>query len=313
MQYNVNNPSVKRILREVKEMEAEPSDQYTATPLEDNIFEWHFTIRGPHDTEFEGGLYHGRIILPPEYPFKPPNIVLLNPNGRFEVGTKICLSISSYHPEHWQPSWSIRTVLVALISFMPTKADGAIGAIDYSPEERRKLAKKSLSFVCDKCGTHLSKVFPDKPATAPNNTPNDSSNNNSNTNNNNNNSNHVVTSPTVNEAPIADKPTSALPNVNRVTIVPPTIEPVPSPTPPVYEPRNVNNAEVQPRAEPAIQPAVPIVPQNIQPVVNNNNFYTPHVQQAQVTTQTANNAPLDYIIIALVVAILALVFRKLYS
>jgi len=28
------------------------------------------------------------------------------PNGRFETQTKICLSISNHHPEHWQPSWS---------------------------------------------------------------------------------------------------------------------------------------------------------------------------------------------------------------
>lgn len=55
---------------------------------------------------------------------KPPNIVLLTPNGRFEVGTKICLSISAHHPESWQPSWSIRTVLVALIGFLPTKDNG---------------------------------------------------------------------------------------------------------------------------------------------------------------------------------------------
>jgi hypothetical protein len=27
------------------------------------------------------------------------------PNGRFEVGKKICLSISAHHPEHWQPAW----------------------------------------------------------------------------------------------------------------------------------------------------------------------------------------------------------------
>jgi len=165
-QYNVNNASVKRILREVKEMQVEPSNQYTAAPLEDNIFEWHFTIRGPHGTEFEGGLYHGRIILPPEYPFKPPNIVLLNQNGRFEVGTKICLSISSYHPEQWQPSWSIRTVLVALISFMPTKGEGAIGAIDLSPEDRKKLALKSVDYACDKCGLKLKEALPDTPALA---------------------------------------------------------------------------------------------------------------------------------------------------
>jgi len=169
MQYNVNNPSIKRILREVKEMEAEPSNQYTAAPLEENLFEWHFTIRGPAGTEFEGGLYHGRIILPPEYPFKPPNIVLLNHSGRFEVGTKICLSISSYHPEHWQPSWSIRTVLVALISFMPTKGEGAIGAIDYPPEERRKFAAKSVNFICEKCGARMCDVFPSLESPPPSN------------------------------------------------------------------------------------------------------------------------------------------------
>jgi len=43
----------------------------------DNLFEWHFTIRGPADSEFDGGIYHGRIILPPEYPMKPPSIIIL--------------------------------------------------------------------------------------------------------------------------------------------------------------------------------------------------------------------------------------------
>lgn len=45
--------------------------------FQDNLFEWHFTIRGPADSEFEGGIYHGRIVLPPEYPMKPPSIILL--------------------------------------------------------------------------------------------------------------------------------------------------------------------------------------------------------------------------------------------
>lgn len=44
---------------------------------QENIFEWQFAIRGPGDTEFEGGIYHGRIQLPAEYPFKPPAFMLL--------------------------------------------------------------------------------------------------------------------------------------------------------------------------------------------------------------------------------------------
>lgn len=124
-------------------MQTNPSDDFMSLPLEDNIFEWQFAIRGPADSEFEGGIYHGRIQLPAEYPFQPPAFMLLTPNGRFETQTKICLSISNHHPEHWQPSWSVRTALVALIAFMPTNPNGALGSLDYKKEERRVLAIKS--------------------------------------------------------------------------------------------------------------------------------------------------------------------------
>lgn len=77
----------------------------------------------------QGGVYHGRILLPAEYPFKPPAFMMLTPNGRFQTGVKICLSISSHHPEHWQPSWSVRTALTALIAFMPTPGQGALGSL----------------------------------------------------------------------------------------------------------------------------------------------------------------------------------------
>ncbi|PKA54667.1 Ubiquitin-conjugating enzyme E2 32 [Apostasia shenzhenica] len=141
--FNRKNTAVKRILQEVKEMQSIPSDDFMSLPLEENIFEWQFAILGPRDSEFEGGIYHGRIQLPSEYPFKPPSFLLLTPNGRFETQTKICLSISNHHPEHWQPSWSVRTALVALIAFMPTNPGGALGSLDYPKEERRRLAIKS--------------------------------------------------------------------------------------------------------------------------------------------------------------------------
>ena len=34
---------------------------------------------------------------------------------------------------------------------MPTPGQGTIGSLDYPPEERKKLAKKSTSFSCDEC------------------------------------------------------------------------------------------------------------------------------------------------------------------
>ena len=145
------SPSLRRIKADIRELSIDPSDQYHAAPLEHDMFEWHFTIRGAEETDFAGGVYHGKILLPPEYPFKPPNIVFLTPSGRFETGVKVCLSFSAHHPELWQPAWGIRLILEALISFLPTPADGAIGALDWTSEERKKLAKESVKFRCPMC------------------------------------------------------------------------------------------------------------------------------------------------------------------
>ncbi|GES96492.1 ubiquitin-conjugating enzyme E2 J1 [Rhizophagus clarus] len=146
--YNMRSPAVKRLLQEARELQQDKCNDYTAQPLEDNLFEWHFVIRGPDGTEFEGGRYHGRILLPSEYPFKPPNLMLMTPNGRFELNKKICLSITGYHPEYWLPAWGIRTVLLGLLGFMTTKANGAIGGIDYTESERKILAQKSRNWKC---------------------------------------------------------------------------------------------------------------------------------------------------------------------
>lgn len=76
----------------------------------------------------------------------------MTPSGRFETNTKVCLSFSAYHPELWQPAWGIRLILEALVSFLPTKGDGAIGALDWTDKERKRLAKKSVDFCCPACG-----------------------------------------------------------------------------------------------------------------------------------------------------------------
>lgn len=49
---------------------------------------------------------------------KPPGIKMITPSGRFEPMARICLSISDYHPETWNPIWKIETIMTALVSFM---------------------------------------------------------------------------------------------------------------------------------------------------------------------------------------------------
>jgi ubiquitin-protein ligase len=58
------------------------TDQVRLMPHPRNIFEWHFTFAGPPGTDYEGGLYHGKIILPGDYPNSAPSVRLMTPNGR---------------------------------------------------------------------------------------------------------------------------------------------------------------------------------------------------------------------------------------
>lgn len=75
-------------------------------------------IRGPPDTPYEGGEYYGRLTFPSEYPFKPPAIRMTTPSGRFQPDTRLCLTMSDFHPSLWNPSWSVATILNGLLSFM---------------------------------------------------------------------------------------------------------------------------------------------------------------------------------------------------
>ncbi|KAI0637196.1 ubiquitin-conjugating enzyme/RWD-like protein [Trametes polyzona] len=162
---NKNNSAVKRIMQEARELANDPCTDYAAAPLEDDIFEWHCTIRGPPGTEFEGGLYHFRILLPSEYPFRPPAIMMLTPNGRFELNTKICISFTNYHEELWQPAWGVRTAIIGLQGFFPLKGTAAVGvgALEYPTAERKRLAALSRNWVCPRCNIPNIEHLPDPP------------------------------------------------------------------------------------------------------------------------------------------------------
>lgn len=150
--FNTKSPTIKRILKEASELSSHPDPTLHAAPLESNLFEWHFTLQGPPSTPYSEGAYHGRIILPPTYPLRPPSFRFLTPSGRFEVNREICLSISGHHEETWQPAWGIRTALWALRAFMEGDAKGQVGGMEMPEKERRRLASESKTWRCQGCG-----------------------------------------------------------------------------------------------------------------------------------------------------------------
>ncbi|GAD97523.1 ubiquitin conjugating enzyme (UbcF), putative [Paecilomyces variotii No. 5] len=150
------SPTLRRLMKEAAELSessSSPSPHFCAHPVSDeNLFDWHFTIAGPPaPSPYANGIYHGRIVLPPQYPLRPPSFRFLTPSGRFEVNREICLSISGHHEETWQPAWGIRTALIAIRSFMDADAKGQVGGLEAKEEVRREWAEKSRGWTCDVC------------------------------------------------------------------------------------------------------------------------------------------------------------------
>ena len=143
----------KRLLKE-KEENSVPSDSFYIQPLKGDLYKWHFTILGSKDTAYEGGLYHGYFVLPPDYPLSPPDIYYLNESGRYKINTKICLTITSYHKEAWTPAWTLRTMMEAVNAYFVLE-DNGIGSIKENESVRREKAKKSRGYVCSHCGSLL--------------------------------------------------------------------------------------------------------------------------------------------------------------
>lgn len=110
--------ALRRILKEIKDMEISPPDNCTAGPIDStDMFNWHGTIIGPEKSPYEGGLFKLEIRFPPEYPFKPPTVTfatkVFHPNINSSGG--ICLDILK---DQWSPSLTIGKVLLSISSLL---------------------------------------------------------------------------------------------------------------------------------------------------------------------------------------------------
>ncbi|KAK9832589.1 hypothetical protein WJX81_001878 [Elliptochloris bilobata] len=137
---------VNKLKREMKDFISAPPPHIPAIHVnEGNLLEWHFLIEGPPDTPYAGGFYIGKLRFPGEYPFKPPSILMLTPNARFETGTRLCLSMSDFHPETWSPLWSVATILTGLLSFM-LESEITTGSLETSDAAKMAMARASVAW-----------------------------------------------------------------------------------------------------------------------------------------------------------------------
>lgn len=136
----------KRLIGDIKLLKKEPLEFIAALMDEKDMLHWYFMIKGPEFSDFSGGYYLGTIEHNKDYPFKPPDFKMLTPNGRFTVGTKICMSNTGYHSDEWSAMWNIRAILTGFLSIMLDDKEHGISHIHSSKEERISFAKQSVEF-----------------------------------------------------------------------------------------------------------------------------------------------------------------------
>uniref|UniRef100_A0A669EMB7 E2 ubiquitin-conjugating enzyme n=1 Tax=Oreochromis niloticus TaxID=8128 RepID=A0A669EMB7_ORENI len=98
--------ALKRIQKELQDLQRDPPAQCSAGPVGDDMFHWQATIMGPGDSPYQGGVFFLTIHFPTDYPFKPPKVAFttkiyhpnINSNG------SICLDILR---SQWSPALTV--------------------------------------------------------------------------------------------------------------------------------------------------------------------------------------------------------------
>jgi ubiquitin-conjugating enzyme E2 D/E len=109
--------SLRRITRELADLNADPPTNCSAGPKGDDMFRWEGMILGPADSPYSGGVFQLSILFPVDYPFKSPTIAfttkIYHPN--VNAAGLICLDILK---TSWSPALTISKVLLSICSLL---------------------------------------------------------------------------------------------------------------------------------------------------------------------------------------------------
>ena len=125
-----------RITKEYQDLQKNTKENTVVVKMvKDDIRHWKGKIKGPIDTCYAGGVFEIDIVIPNDYPFKPPKMKfdtkIWHPNISSVTGA-ICLDILK---NEWTPALTIRTALISLQALMcepvPNDPQDAVVAKQY--------------------------------------------------------------------------------------------------------------------------------------------------------------------------------------
>ena len=109
---------MKRIQKEIEELNTNPITNCSAGPSDKDITFWKATIFGPEGTPYEGGVFNLEIHFSSEYPFKAPKIRFTTPIYHCNINKHggICLDILK--DGAWSPALTVGKLLLSICSLL---------------------------------------------------------------------------------------------------------------------------------------------------------------------------------------------------
>lgn len=141
----LSDKGLKRVLKEIREHEL-GNEQGFSLVYDGNCLQKFYAILRNMDGSYEGGEYILEIKLPADYPFSPPVISCITPNGRFQTSVNICLSISHFHSESWSPLITLEKIILSVASIFYDNTISGVGSITSSEICKRQFANNSREY-----------------------------------------------------------------------------------------------------------------------------------------------------------------------
>ena len=112
----MSEKSLKRIKKELLEMETEPPANCTAGPINENdLYNWQATIIGPSNSPYASGIFKLSVTFTEKYPFKPPKSLSPRFIIQILIGMEVCLDILN---TNWSPALTLVKVLLSISSLL---------------------------------------------------------------------------------------------------------------------------------------------------------------------------------------------------
>merc|ERR1719273_1251232 len=117
------NIAIRRLKRDLIELQRAGIQSIAAHPIDGDIFEWHVNIK-PTDGVYSGVYFHLIMRFPHNYPAKPPTVKICTPIRHPNIfGSWLCLSMIRPHTstvpyEGWSSAYSATSVCLQLQSFL---------------------------------------------------------------------------------------------------------------------------------------------------------------------------------------------------